>query len=117
MLQGLHFRDLKKQRIDDPDALFYIISREKLKYVKFEQIMDCPILAPSEKLERMVRLGNISESEFKKKYAYELHSPIVVALLGHIHDHAKNQNVYLVETRKMKLSYCSTCLTKCASID
>jgi uncharacterized protein YeaO (DUF488 family) len=101
MLKSLNFKDLKQQRIDDPDAMFYIISRDKLNYVKFDNIFDCPVLAPSDKLERMMRLGDLTESAFNKRYAYELHnSPVVVALLGHLRTQAKNQNVYLVENSK-----------------
>jgi hypothetical protein len=64
----------------------------------------------------MVRLSYISESEFKKKYAYEIHSPVVVALLGHMRDQEKNQNVYLVENSKDGALLLADMLAKIGSV-
>jgi hypothetical protein len=97
MLKSLHFNDLKQRRIEEPDSLFYIVSRDKLDYIKFNSIRDCPVLAPSEKLARMVRLGDISPGEFKKKYQGEFQSPIVRELSRYLRTEAQNKNIYIVE--------------------
>jgi hypothetical protein len=48
----------------------------------------------------MFRIGDITESEFKNKYAHELQSPIVRELMKYIRGEAQDKDVYLVENSK-----------------
>jgi hypothetical protein len=100
MIKLLPFSELKQKLIDDPDSLFYIVSRNKLDYVKFSQVQNCPVLAPTVELSRKLKLGDISGSEFKNKYAHELQSPIVIELLRHFRTEAQDKHLYLVEDPK-----------------
>jgi uncharacterized protein YeaO (DUF488 family) len=74
-----------------------------LNYLNFDQIRKCPVLAPSDKLARKFRSGNINEKGFKDKYLHELQSPIVRELLLYIRTEAKDTDVYLVENREEPL--------------
>jgi uncharacterized protein YeaO (DUF488 family) len=100
MLKQLNFKNLRQQVLEDPGALFYLVARGGLDYLRFDQIRKCPVLAPSDKLARMFRIGDISESEFRNKYAHELQSPIVRELMKCIRTEVQDKDVYLVENSK-----------------
>jgi hypothetical protein len=96
MLKLLEFRELKQTIIQDPGATFYLVSRGGLNYLNSDKIRKCPVLAPSDKLARKFRSGDIKESEFKNRYSQELQSPVVRELLRLIRSEALENDVYLV---------------------
>jgi Protein of unknown function, DUF488 len=96
MLKQLNFKNLKQTIMQDPGATFYLVSRGGLNYLNFDQIRKCPALAPSDKLARKFRSGDIKESEFKNRYIHELQNPIAMELLRLIRSEALENDVYLV---------------------
>jgi hypothetical protein len=96
MLKQLNLKNLKQTIIQDPGATFYLVSRGGLNYLNSDKIRKCPVLAPSDKLARKFRSGDIKEREFKNRYTQELQNPIAIELLRFIRSEVLENDVYLV---------------------
>jgi hypothetical protein len=69
-------------------------------YVENELIMECPVLAPSNKLANSYRLGLIDPCQFYTNYYNELKSPICQELMKSILSISKNCDGYIVNINK-----------------
>jgi len=94
------FSRLNEKLLDNPSAKFFICMRNIPAYVKNERIMECPILAPSNKLANNYRLGLIDPCQFYTNYYNELKSPICQELIKSILSMSQNYDIYIVTINK-----------------
>jgi uncharacterized protein YeaO (DUF488 family) len=86
--------------VEDPAAKLFICMRNIPAYIKNEMIMECPELAPSDKLANNYRLGLIDHCQFYTNYYNELKSPTCQKLMKSILDISKNYDIYIVNINK-----------------
>lgn len=94
------FSRLNEKLVDNPSAKFFICMRNIPAYVKNEQIMECPVLSPSNKLANNYRLGLIDPCQFYMNYYNELKSPICQELMKSVLSISKNYDIYIVNINK-----------------
>ena len=70
------------------------------EYVKNEMIIECPVIAPSNKLANSYRLGLIDPCQFYTNYYNELKSPTCQKVMKSILDMSKNCDIYIVNINK-----------------
>ena len=103
MLKEIEFSEMQGKIVKDSTATFYLVMREIPAHIKFNMTIECPELAPSEKLANDYRLELISEADFVRKYKDEMKSPICQALIWNILRESEEIDIYLVSANEDRL--------------
>ena len=96
MINEIHITQMKQRLIEDPAAKLYVVMRKPPEYVQFDQIQDCPALAPSAEILQELKTCQITWDEYKRKYLKELQNPVAQELMKFIAHKAKERDVYFV---------------------
>jgi uncharacterized protein YeaO (DUF488 family) len=96
MIKEAHITQMKEKIIEDPTTRFYVVMQKPPEYVRFDQIQECPALAPSTEILEKLKTCQLTWDEYKEKYLKELQNPITKELLKFITQESKEKDVYFV---------------------
>jgi len=88
LMYEIKLNAIKKNRIKNPDALFYICCPIPKGFIKFKQYRKCLAFTPN------VENSGLSKDEFERKYRAQLKSHICTELIKHLK--SLNVPVYIV---------------------
>jgi uncharacterized protein YeaO (DUF488 family) len=96
MIKEVHITQMKKKFIEDPTTRFYVVMKKPPESVRFDQMQECPVLAPSTEILEKLKSCQLTWGEYKEKYLKELQSPIAKELMKFITQESKKKDVYFV---------------------
>ena len=99
MLSQSYYHIFKKIKQQNPNAIFYAVSRWKFRYIKADEWNNNFIwlkeLAPSEELRKDYKEGNIDWDTYKIRFLQEMDNPVSKETMRRIAEEAKVKDVFL----------------------
>ncbi len=97
MITAIEIIEMHEAIVKDPACKCYVCIANPPKFLKFDNVQLCSVLAPHAKLVQDLKLGILTNEEFRRKYSmYLKNNPLTLELVKFIISESKSQDIYLI---------------------